>query len=200
MKKIRVLFVALASSTLLAGSAMAQTPAGSGVTRQQAITRLNQLIDFYQIDLSQAERSRVVTVCRDVQSDVLQPLSLDLDDTRDRYLETINSVDLSILFIANALRSMSEDSSSMDLASFHLQRESDQLQSSISVYARSLEEILIIDCQVFPEAFMAGLEEVRERAKVVESSAASIQEFIDEEFIGSTDSVRTRLNSIEARR
>ncbi len=169
------------------------------VTRQEAITRLTQLIDFYNIDLTEAEEDRVITVCRQIQSNNLEPLRSKTEDLAATYEATVNSVELTVGFIANSLREMSEDASGMDLVIFHLQRDTRELQESVEIYQRVLDEVLIIDCQVFPEAFTAGLTEARERARVVEADAQDIKNTLDEELSQSLSNVRSRIQAIEGR-
>ena len=200
MKKLWLFLVLVAMATQNQVGVFAQSLVDRpDVTRQEAITRLTQLIDFYNIDLSEAEEDRIITVCRQIQSNNLEPLRLKTEDVATTYETTANSVELTVSFIANALREMSEDASGMDLVIFRLQRDSRELQESIEIYQRVLDEVLIIDCQVFPEAFTAGLTEARERARVVEADAQDVKNTLDEELTQALSNARARIQAIEGR-
>lgn len=166
------------------------------VTREQSISHLTQLVDVYSIDLTAQEQESVSSVCRQLQSGQIGDLRRNLDEQSDKYREVVDNLDNSIRFTANALRQMSEDSSNMDLASFHLGQDYQNFTSNLNVYMRSLDEILIIDCQVFPEQFAAGLQEARVRRELTQISAEKITKLVDDEVASSLDNVKRTLEKI----
>ena len=195
LKNLNVLILAFCFLVVAAPVSAQTNP--QPVTRDQAINHLSQLIDVYGVDLGQDAVSDVTSSCRQTQSLSIEPLR-DLSLTNQiKYQEAVNNIDNNIRFTANALRQMSEDSSGLDLASVHLLQEMNDYLSANSVLTRSLDELLIIDCQLFPEHFVAGLEEARIRLELTRVQANSLTENIDGEVFRAFDGVEERLNGIE---
>lgn len=188
------LFVCL---VLVGPHSYAQAPLEQPVTRQQAISRLGQLIDVHSVILTSTERQQVISACRQLQSTTLQSLSDKHEADLTKYTDAIESFRWGIDYSISNLRSMSEDSSNLDLASFHLTQIEDDLRSASRVYSRTLDEVLVIDCQVYPLEFMAGIEEVKDRRDLMRSSADELLEFFDEELLGAYQKVDGRLQKIE---
>ncbi|MCA9348572.1 hypothetical protein KC878_00275 [Candidatus Saccharibacteria bacterium] len=171
-----------------------------GVAREQAISHLSQLVDTYAIKLSTEERTDVLRVCRNLQATTIQTMSTDLPSLEQKYTQAVSNIDSTIKYTANALNNMSEDSSSLDLAGVHLARINEEFTAAVTIYSKALDELLVIDCQVFPEHFVAGLEEARFRRKLVLGSAESIVDFRDGELSNAFQTTLDKLKDIEANR
>lgn len=177
--------------------AQAQSSSRQSNAREQAINHLEQLVQTYNIALSDDEENQVITVCRDLQISTIQTLSAEAEPLQKKYQDVSQSIDSTIKFTANALHIMSEDSSNLDLASIHLSDYMEEFNSAMVVYVQSLDDLLVIDCQIFPDLFVAGLEEARFRRKLVLSAAEDIAQFRDVELKSAFDAALERLNEIE---
>lgn len=193
MLPLLVIAVLVSTSSLVSAQS-------SNSAREQAITNLSRLVDTYDVSLTASERRNVQTICRDLQVATIQTLSTQLEPQREKYSLAMQSTDSTIKFTANALFEMSEDSSDLDLAGVHLQAIEQEFERASAAYARSLDELLVIDCQLFPEQFVAGLEEARFRRQLMVAAAEKVTEFRDTELKTVFDSLLKRLEEFEARR
>lgn len=193
MLPLLVIAVLVSTSSLVSAQS-------SNSAREQAITNLSRLVDTYDVSLTASERRNVQTICRDLQVATIQTLSTQLEPQREKYSLAMQSTDSTIKFTANALFEMSEDSSDLDLAGVHLQTIEQEFERASAAYARSLDELLVIDCQLFPEQFVAGLEEARFRRQLMVTAAEKVTEFRDTELKTVFDSLLKRLEEFEARR
>lgn len=165
-------------------------------TAPQALGHLRDLIDVYQLDLDAPTIDLVVSICDSLQTGVINDLRNDLVVLQDKYEASVQAISSQLNFIAESLSQMSADGSSVDLASFHLSRSQTNLLDSASIYANSLAEVAIIDCQRFPAEFIAGIEEVRVRRQLTLVAATEVKESIAEGVAEALRLVQQRLESI----
>ena len=165
------------------------------VSAQQALSHLRGLIDVYQIDLNPSQTKVVIDSCQSLQEQELIDLRHDLIGLKQKYLDALDIISSNLTFIADSLSQMSEDASSVNLASFYLSRVRSDFSESATIYNNSLEELLAIDCQRFPNEFVAGLEEVRVRRQLTLTAAEAIVDLTNQEVDSALQSVKQRLES-----
>ena len=165
------------------------------VSAQQALSHLRGLIDVYQIDLNPSQTKVVIDSCQSLQEQELIDLRHDLIGLKQKYLDALDIISSNLTFIADSLSQMSEDASSVNLASFYLSRVRSDFSESATIYSNSLEELLAIDCQRFPNEFVAGLEEVRVRRQLTLTAAEAIVDLTNQEVDSALQSVKQRLES-----
>lgn len=195
---IRYIFSLFASVILLSSTVFAQTAGQNAVTRQQAISHLGQLVDVHAVELNTNERGQIISVCRQLQTTTVQDLNDKLSIDLGLFTDAAANFRWGINYVTSNLRGMSEDTSGLDLASVHLNDIESDIRDAARIYQRSLDEVLIIDCQVYPEEFVAGIEEVKDRKALMQTTAEGLTDFFDVELTKTYQDVGKRLERIEA--
>ena len=172
----------------------------SAAFRQSALKHLTRLIQTYNISLSQAEINLVVDNCQEVLQFTIRALPLQVDQTTANYQSLIKTVKSSLNFIRDDLRQMNEDSSSIDLVLVSFNQLDSNFQTDFRAYKLSLTELLSLDvnCHYNPQAFIAGLQEVDNRRKLVEASAQQVVDYIDSDIEVALAEIQERLLVLES--
>lgn len=167
--------------------------------KQTALKHLQQLVDIYQIDLSDRQRAEVVENCSRVLEQRIKPLREDWRELRREYDHLIETINRSLIFITDDLRQMSEDSSAINLASVKLNQVHSNFLITVDVYELILSELLALsgNCYYYPEAFVAGLHEMNRYYHLLQAAASDLLGFVGKDLQTAFNKIEQRLKILE---